>query len=158
MPRDNPSCTITTSLGNFTAEIFLRQMPLTAANFIDLVEKRFYDGTHVHLLAPKMVLGMGCPHSKDPHSSKAGTGAAPDGSTIADLERAAAAFGDVADGADAAYAAAVAAAEASPPTDRSDAVATDVELAVLRPSGCVICDADELAERFERRSSAATES
>ena len=89
MPRDNPSCTITTSLGNFTAEIFLRQMPLTAANFIDLVEKRFYDGTHVHLLAPKMVLGMGCPHSKDPHSSKAGTGAAPDGSTIADLERAA---------------------------------------------------------------------
>ena len=81
-----------------------------------------------------------------------------DGSTIADLERAAAAFGDVADGADAAYAAAVAAAEASPPTDRSDAVATDVELAVLRPSGCVICDADELAERFERRSSAATES
>ena len=79
MPRDNPSCTITTSLGNFTAEIFLRQMPLTAANFIDLVEKRFYDGTHVHLLAPKMVLGMGCPHSKDPHSSKAGTGAAPDG-------------------------------------------------------------------------------
>ena len=85
-------------------------------------------------------------------------GAAPDGSTIADLERAAAAFGDVADGADAAYAAAVAAAEASPPTDRSDAVATDVELAVLRPSGCVICDADELAERFERRASAATES
>ena len=82
MPRDNPSCTITTSLGNFTAEIFLRQMPLTAANFIDLVEKRFYDGTHVHLLAPKMVLGMGCPHSKDPHSSKAGTGAAPDGSAF----------------------------------------------------------------------------
>ena len=82
MPRDNPSCTITTSLGNFTAEIFLRQMPLTAANFIDLVEKRFYDGTHVHLLAPKMVLGMGCPRSKDPHSSKAGTGAAPDGSAF----------------------------------------------------------------------------
>ena len=63
MPRENPSCTITTSLGNFTAEIFLRQVPLTAANFIDLVERRFYDGTHVHLLAPKMVLGMGCPHS-----------------------------------------------------------------------------------------------
>jgi cyclophilin family peptidyl-prolyl cis-trans isomerase len=36
----------------------------------------------VHLLAPKMVLGMGCPHSKDPHSSKAGTGAAPDGSAF----------------------------------------------------------------------------
>ena len=69
-------------------------------------------------------------------------------------------IGALADGADAAYAAAVAAAEASPPPDRSDAVATDVELAVLRPSGCVICDADELAERFERRSSssAATES
>ena len=81
-------------------------------------------------------------------------GAAPDGSTIADLERAAAAFGDVTDGADTAYAAAVAAAKASPPTDRSDAVATDVELAVLRPSGCVICDADDLAERFERRAPA----
>ena len=77
-------------------------------------------------------------------------GAAPDGSTIADLERAAAAFGDVADGADAAYAAAVAAAEASPPTDRSDAVATDVELAVLRPSGCVICDADGLSRALPR--------
>ena len=38
MPRANPSCTITTSLGNFTAEIFLRQVPLTAANFDDFVE------------------------------------------------------------------------------------------------------------------------
>ena len=51
--RENPSCTLTTSVGTFTIEIFLRQVPLTAANFIDLVERRFYDGTHVHVLAPR---------------------------------------------------------------------------------------------------------
>jgi len=85
-------------------------------------------------------------------------GAAPGDSTITELEDAAAACADVDGATDAAYAAAIAAAASSPPADRSDAVATDVELAVLRPSGCVICDADELAERFERSSPAAEES
>jgi len=75
--RENPSCTLTTSVGTFTIEIFLRQVPLTAANFIDLVERRFYDGTHVHVLAPGVALGLGCPHSRDPRSPRAGTGAAP---------------------------------------------------------------------------------
>ena len=81
MPRDNPSCTITTSLGSLTAEIFLRQMPLTAAN-ASTSSRSASTTARTCTLAPKMVLGMGCPHSKDPHSSKAGTGAAPDGSAF----------------------------------------------------------------------------
>jgi len=49
-------------------------MPITASNFIDLVNKKFYDGLHFHRVIDGFMLQFGCPHSKDPKSSKAGTG------------------------------------------------------------------------------------
>jgi peptidyl-prolyl cis-trans isomerase B (cyclophilin B) len=44
----NPTATFDTSLGSFTAEIYLDQMPITATNFIKLAKQGFYDGLHFH--------------------------------------------------------------------------------------------------------------
>ena len=54
-------------------------MPLTASNFIDLVQTGHYDGLHFHRVIDGFMLQFGCPHSKDPKSRRAGTGGPPDG-------------------------------------------------------------------------------
>ncbi len=79
----NPTAVFDTSEGTFKAEIFLDQMPVTAANFISLAKSGFYDGLHFHRVIPNFMLQFGCPHSKDPNSSRAGTGGPPHG-TIKD--------------------------------------------------------------------------
>jgi cyclophilin family peptidyl-prolyl cis-trans isomerase len=79
----NPTALFETSEGSFKAEIFLDQMPITAQNFIDLVKSGFYDGLHFHRVIPGFMCQFGCPHSKDPHSRRAGTGGPPHG-TIQD--------------------------------------------------------------------------
>jgi cyclophilin family peptidyl-prolyl cis-trans isomerase len=72
-----------TSLGNFKVELFTDVMPITAGNFVKLVEDGFYDGLHFHRVIPGFMIQFGCPHSRDPKSPRAGTGDAPHG-TIAD--------------------------------------------------------------------------
>ena len=79
----NPVAVFDTSEGTFKAEIFLAEMPITAQNFIDLAESGFYNGLHFHRVIPNFMLQFGCPHSKDPNSSRAGTGGPPHG-TIKD--------------------------------------------------------------------------
>lgn len=79
----NPTATFSTSLGDFTAEIYADQMPLTAQNFIKLAKSGFYDGLHFHRVIDGFMIQFGCPHSKDPSSPRAGTGNSPDG-TIQD--------------------------------------------------------------------------
>jgi cyclophilin family peptidyl-prolyl cis-trans isomerase len=73
----NPIATFETSLGTFTAEIFADKMPLTSENFLKLARSGFYDGLHFHRVIKSFMLQFGCPHSKDPKSSKAGTGGPP---------------------------------------------------------------------------------
>ena len=73
----NPIATFETSLGTFTAEIFADTMPLTSENFLKLARSGFYDGLHFHRVIKNFMLQFGCPHSKDPKSSKAGTGGPP---------------------------------------------------------------------------------
>ena len=75
----NPTATFETSLGNFTAEIFLDKMPITAKNFIDLAKSGFYDGLHFHRVIDNFMLQFGCPYSKDPNDGRAGTGGPPSG-------------------------------------------------------------------------------
>jgi len=75
----NPTATFETSLGNFTAEIFLDQMPITAKNFIDLAKSGFYDGLHFHRVINNFMIQFGCPYSKDPNDRRAGTGGPPHG-------------------------------------------------------------------------------
>merc|ERR1719183_1215357 len=70
----NPTATFETSMGNIKCEIFLEQMPITVSNFIDLAKSGFYNGLHFHRVIPGFMDQFGCPHSKDPHSARAGTG------------------------------------------------------------------------------------
>ena len=79
----NPTARFDTSLGSFTAEIFLDQMPITAKNFLDLAKSGFYDGLHFHRVIENFMCQFGCPYSRDPNSDRAGTGGPPHG-TIAD--------------------------------------------------------------------------
>lgn len=79
----NPKATFETSLGSFTAEIFLDKMPTTSQNFIDLAEDGFYDGLHFHRVIRGFMIQFGCPHSADPTSPRCGTGGPPSG-TIQD--------------------------------------------------------------------------
>ena len=75
----NPTATCETSLGTFTVELFLEQMPHTAGNFIKLAKSGFYDGLHFHRVINNFMIQFGCPHSRDANSPRAGTGNGPDG-------------------------------------------------------------------------------
>lgn len=79
----NPSATLSTSLGDFTVELFADKMPTTAQNFIGLARSGFYDGLHFHRVISNFMIQFGCPHSRDPNSARAGTGNGP-GGTIPD--------------------------------------------------------------------------
>lgn len=79
----NPTATFHTTKGDFTVELFLDKMPITAGNFIALAQSGFYDGLHFHRVIKDFMIQFGCPYSKDPNSPRAGTGGPPHG-TIAD--------------------------------------------------------------------------
>jgi cyclophilin family peptidyl-prolyl cis-trans isomerase len=71
---------VETTVGNFTVEVFADKMPITSYNFLDLAQKDYYNGLHFHRVIPNFMNQFGCPHSKDPASSRAGTGG-PQGGT-----------------------------------------------------------------------------
>ena len=73
----NPTATFDTSLGSFTAEIYLDKMPVTANNFIKLAKQGFYDGLHFHRVINNFMIQFGCEYSKDPNSPRCGTGNSP---------------------------------------------------------------------------------
>ena len=59
----NPKAIFHTSAGDFTAEIFMEEMPITASNFLQLVKSGFYNGLHFHRVIPNFMIQFGCPHS-----------------------------------------------------------------------------------------------
>ena len=75
----NPIATFETTLGSFQVELFSDKMPVTAANFLDLAKAGFYDGLHFHRVIKGFMIQFGCPFSRDPNSSRAGTGGPPHG-------------------------------------------------------------------------------
>ena len=81
-PAANPTATFVTTMGNFTIEVLLAEMPVTASNFINLVQTGFYNGLHFHRVIPDFMDQFGCPYSKDPTSSMAGTGGPTPASTF----------------------------------------------------------------------------
>lgn len=78
--RANPVAIFETTAGTFKAEILLAEMPLTASNFIDLVQTGFYNGVHFHRVIPNFMAQFGCPYARDARSPRAGTGGPEDGS------------------------------------------------------------------------------
>ncbi len=87
----NPIAEFQTSLGNFSVELYADTMPVTAGNFLKLARAGYYDGLHFHRVIKNFMIQFGCPHSKDPHSARAGTGGPPTGN-IADEFKADAKF------------------------------------------------------------------
>ena len=79
----NPIATFETSAGTFEVEVYADKMPDTSRHFVELSKAEFYDGLHFHRVINNFMLQFGCPHSRDPQSSRAGTGGPP-GGTIAD--------------------------------------------------------------------------
>eukprot|EP00930_Biecheleria_cincta_P069687 TRINITY_DN57398_c0_g1_i1.p1 TRINITY_DN57398_c0_g1~~TRINITY_DN57398_c0_g1_i1.p1 ORF type:complete len:224 (+),score=31.87 TRINITY_DN57398_c0_g1_i1:61-732(+) len=77
--KANPKAIFDTTMGKFTAEIYLDRVPITASNFIDLAKTGYYNGIHFHRVIPNFMNQFGCPHAKDPKSRRAGTGGPPDG-------------------------------------------------------------------------------
>lgn len=78
----NPVARFETTAGNFDIEVFMDKTPLTASNFIDLVNTGFYNGLHFHRVIPNFMCQFGCPFSKDPNARNAGTGGPTPGSTF----------------------------------------------------------------------------
>jgi cyclophilin family peptidyl-prolyl cis-trans isomerase len=70
----NPIAVFTTNMGTFKAVVYEEEMPITASNFISLVNSGFYNGLHFHRVIPNFMVQFGCPHSKDPKSPYCGTG------------------------------------------------------------------------------------
>ncbi len=52
---------VTTNLGSFQIELFEDRAPNTTKNFIDLVEKGYYDGIVFHRVIEGFMLQGGCP-------------------------------------------------------------------------------------------------
>lgn len=57
----NPTVTLETSLGEIRAEIFEDKVPKTAANFLTLARKGFYNGLTFHRVIPGFMIQGGCP-------------------------------------------------------------------------------------------------
>ncbi|HMV66505.1 MAG TPA: peptidylprolyl isomerase [Myxococcota bacterium] len=73
----NPTAVFESTEGTFKAEIYEQQMPVTAANFIALIERGFYDGIYFHRVIPGFMCQFGCDRSRTPNAPGAGTGSSP---------------------------------------------------------------------------------
>ncbi len=73
----NPTAVFETNKGTFEAEIYRDEMPVTAGNFIALVERGFYDGLHFHRVIPGFMCQFGCEFAKEYGNPRAGTGGSP---------------------------------------------------------------------------------
>ena len=57
--------TLKTSKGDIVLQLFTKESPITAGNFIKLANEDFYDGTRFHRLIPNFMIQGGDPQSKD---------------------------------------------------------------------------------------------
>ncbi|WP_192821861.1 peptidylprolyl isomerase [Rufibacter sp. LB8] len=59
--RKNQQVQLRTSKGNITFELFVEEAPASVANFVELVQKKFYDGKNFHRVVPNFVAQGGDP-------------------------------------------------------------------------------------------------
>jgi cyclophilin family peptidyl-prolyl cis-trans isomerase len=69
-----PRVTLETSRGKITIELFENEAPNTVANFVNLVEADFYNGTKFHRIIPGFMAQGGDPKSRGADSANAGSG------------------------------------------------------------------------------------
>jgi cyclophilin family peptidyl-prolyl cis-trans isomerase len=58
---DNPVAVIETTLGRIAVELFAKEAPDTVANFLKLVDKKYYDGVLFHRVIPGFMIQTGDP-------------------------------------------------------------------------------------------------
>ncbi|UCC81269.1 MAG: peptidylprolyl isomerase [Candidatus Zixiibacteriota bacterium] len=58
---ENPHLIIETEKGNMEMELFLKESPMTASNFLYLVRQKFYDGLTWHRVIPGFIIQGGDP-------------------------------------------------------------------------------------------------
>ncbi len=58
---ENPRVTFSTTRGDFQMELYPDKAPVTVANFLDLVQKDFYNGIYFHRVVPVYVVQAGDP-------------------------------------------------------------------------------------------------
>ncbi len=68
-----PIVKLTTSKGDIEILMLENEAPNTVANFISLVEKKYYDGLKFHRVEPNFMAQGGCPNSRD-NPAEAGNG------------------------------------------------------------------------------------
>ena len=61
----NPIAVMKTNLGEIKLELFVKDAPETAANFIKLSREKFYDGVRFHRVIKGFMIQSGDPNSKD---------------------------------------------------------------------------------------------
>ena len=69
-----PLVVLKTNRGDVTIEMLENEAPNTVANFISLVENKFYDGLRFHRVIPGFMAQGGCPNSRDDAQGVPGTG------------------------------------------------------------------------------------
>lgn len=57
----NPIVTVETNKGSFTIVVYKNEVPITAENFLDLVNRKIYNGTTFHRYEPKFCIQGGDP-------------------------------------------------------------------------------------------------
>jgi len=55
----NPMVLVKTNMGSFKVELFPKEAPITVANFLNYVDKKFYEGTTFHRVIPGFVIQGG---------------------------------------------------------------------------------------------------
>ncbi len=63
--KTNRIAVFETNLGTFKVELYEDKAPVTIKNFIDLVQRGFYDGTRFHRVIAKFMIQGGDPLTKD---------------------------------------------------------------------------------------------
>lgn len=71
---DLPRVKISTTKGDIVIELFENEAPNSVANFVNLVEKKFYDGIAFHRVLPGFMAQGGDPLTKDADPRNDGTG------------------------------------------------------------------------------------
>lgn len=72
--NENQVVTLKTNKGDISIELFFETAPLTAGNFLSLVESGFYNETKFHRVIPGFMIQGGDPNSKTSEESSYGTG------------------------------------------------------------------------------------
>ena len=55
----NPMVLVKTNMGSFKVELYPKEAPVTVANFLNYVDKKFYEGTTFHRVIPSFVIQGG---------------------------------------------------------------------------------------------------